>query len=68
MSKALLDLTHLQPSGDAPAYLQELRLQNLAQLDLDALHRLAERARSPKLSRAAAQIAELAQAEEYKTL
>ncbi|NJM42531.1 MAG: hypothetical protein HC853_18225 [Anaerolineae bacterium] len=25
--KALLDLIHLQPGGDAPAYLSELRLQ-----------------------------------------
>ena len=27
--KALLDLIHLTPDGDAPMYLQELRLQNL---------------------------------------
>ena len=27
--KALLDLVYLQPGGDAPAYLRELRLQNL---------------------------------------
>jgi hypothetical protein len=27
--KTLLDLVHLQPGGDQPVYLQELRLQNL---------------------------------------
>ena len=45
--KALLDLVYLQPGGDAPAYLRELRLQNLDRIDLDALRNLAERARSP---------------------
>jgi predicted transcriptional regulator of viral defense system len=33
--KALLDLVYLQPRGDAPEYLRELRLQNLERLDLD---------------------------------
>ena len=68
--KALLDLVYLQPGGDAPAYLQELRLQNLERLDLDALRDLAERARSPKLRRAAARVASLARAEEleYETV
>jgi hypothetical protein len=33
--KALLDLVHLQPGGDAPDYLRELRLQNLDRLDVD---------------------------------
>jgi len=68
--KALLDLVYLQPGGDAPAYLQELRLQNLDRLDLDALRDLAERAHSPKLQRAAARVAELAHSEalEYETL
>jgi predicted transcriptional regulator of viral defense system len=68
--KALLDLVHLQPGGDAPEYLRELRLQNLEQLDIDVLHRQAERVQSPKLLRAARHIAELALAESeaYKTL
>jgi predicted transcriptional regulator of viral defense system len=39
--KALLDLVHLQPGGDAPDYLRELRLQNLDRLDLDELRRAA---------------------------
>ena len=68
--KALLDLAYLQPGGDAPPYLRGLRLQNLERLDLEELGRLAERAHSPKLRRAAAFIAEMAQAEarEYETL
>lgn len=65
--KALLDLIHLQPGGDAPAYLGELRLQHLERLNLDVLGELAD---SPKLRRAAAAVARLARAEaqEYETL
>ena len=68
--KALLDLVYLQPEGDTPPYLRELRLGNLARLDLEELDRLAERADSPKLRRATAYIREMAQAEalEYETL
>ncbi|MFZ2358535.1 MAG: hypothetical protein WA040_04260 [Anaerolineae bacterium] len=68
--KALLDLVHLHPGGDNPAYLRELRLQNLGRLDLDELRRQAEQAASPKLLRAAASVAVLAhaEAEEYEEL
>jgi hypothetical protein len=68
--KALLDLVHLQPGGDDPAYLAELRLQNLDRLDLGRLAALAGQSGSPKLRRAAQQIAALAHAEsaEYETL
>ncbi|MFQ6102513.1 MAG: hypothetical protein ACE5OS_14970 [Anaerolineae bacterium] len=68
--KALLDLAYLQPGGDNPAYLRELRLQNLDRLDLDELQRLAERTGSPKLRRVAAYVTELAhaEAEEYELL
>jgi predicted transcriptional regulator of viral defense system len=67
--KALLDLVHLQPGGDAPQYLQELRLQNLEALDLERLQHQAELASSPKLMRAVACVIELTQAErEYETL
>jgi len=67
--KALLDLVHLQPEGDTPQYLQELRLQNLEALDLDELQYRSELASSPKLSRAVACVIELTQAErEYETL
>jgi predicted transcriptional regulator of viral defense system len=68
--KALLDLIYLQPGGDAPDYLRELRLQNLDRLNLAELDRLTERIGSPKLRRAAAQMPELAQteAEGYEVL
>lgn len=68
--KALLDLVHLQPGGDDPTYLAELRLQNLDRLDLGRLAALAGQSGSPKLRRAAQQIAALAHAEsaEYETL
>lgn len=68
--KALLDLIYLYPGGDSPAYLRELRLQNLERLDLNALDSLANRSGSPKLKRAAQRIAELtrAEAEEYERL
>lgn len=68
--KALLDLIYLQPAGDSPAYLRELRLQHLERLDLAELQRQAEYIGSPKLRRAAAFIARLARADaqEYETL
>lgn len=68
--KALLDLVYLQPGGDAPAYLAELRLQALQRLDLDALERLAGESGRPKLRRAVGHIATLARVEatEVETL
>jgi predicted transcriptional regulator of viral defense system len=68
--KALLDLVYLQPGGDLPTYLQELRLQNLERLDLDELRRQAETFNTPKLRRAVNAIIHLAQSEtlEYETL
>ena len=68
--KALLDLVYLEPGADAPAYLGELRLANLERLDLDALVRVAEASRSPKLRRAAQRIADMAntQGAEYERL
>ena len=61
--KALLDLVHLHPGGDSPAYLRELRLQNLEALDLDGLQQQADLAGSPKLRRAAERVIALACAE-----
>ena len=61
--KALLDLVHLHSGGDDLAYLQELRLQNLERLDVEALQRLAEQAGSPKLHRATQRVADLVRAE-----
>lgn len=68
--KAILDLIYLQPGGDSPAFLRELRLQNMEPVDLKALYRLAKRIGMPKLERAAVRVTELAQSEgeEYQTL
>jgi predicted transcriptional regulator of viral defense system len=68
--KALLDLVYLEPDGDSPPYLTELRLQNMDGLDLAELRRLAEASGKPKLRRAAERIVRLAEieAEEYEPL
>jgi predicted transcriptional regulator of viral defense system len=67
--KALLDLVYLQPQGDAPEYLDELRLQNLDRLDLEELQRQAILFNTPKLYRAVTRIQALIQSEhEYETL
>ncbi|MFO7916541.1 MAG: hypothetical protein R6V13_00470 [Anaerolineae bacterium] len=68
--KALLDLIYLEPGADSREYLHELRLQNLDQLNLDALQEQADGAHSPKLQRAAARVAALARSEQegYETL
>lgn len=68
--KALLDLVHLHAGADSLEYLRELRLQNLEQLRLDELLRLADLSGRRKLKRAAKSVAELARAEaqEYEAL
>lgn len=68
--KALLDLVYLRPGGDSPAYLRELRLQNLDQLNLERLLNLAAQTQRAKLRRAAEWVADLARSEEavYETL
>jgi len=68
--KALLDLVYLRPAGDLPDFLQEMRLQNLAQLDRDELQRLADLFDKPKIARAVQSITDLAQSEiqEYQPL
>lgn len=50
--KALLDLIYLTPRADDPAYLMELRLQNLQLLNPEILTGYAARFHSPKLDRA----------------
>jgi predicted transcriptional regulator of viral defense system len=59
--KALLDLVYLEPNADSPAYLNELRLQNLDQLNLPLLQEFAMRSAIPKLRRATEQIAQLSE-------
>jgi len=61
--KALLDLVYLEPGGETPAYLEGLRLQNLDRLDLAALEQMARESGSPRLQRAAAAVAALAEQE-----
>jgi predicted transcriptional regulator of viral defense system len=65
--KALLDLAYLHPHADDPAFLQELRLQNLERLDLAQLRALADRSAKPKLRRFAERVAAL-ETEAYETL
>lgn len=68
--KALLDLIYLQPGGDAPAYLNGLRLQNMERLNIETLRRLAAVFNTPKMYRACEEITHLTQAEteEYEAL
>jgi predicted transcriptional regulator of viral defense system len=68
--KALLDLVYLQPGGDSPAFLNELRLQNLDRLNSAELTRLADEAGMPKIRRTAAVVSRLIQdkAGEFVTL
>jgi hypothetical protein len=50
--KALLDLVLLTPRGDSPAFLDELRLQNLDIIDLSGMQALVNQADKPnKLNR-----------------
>jgi predicted transcriptional regulator of viral defense system len=68
--KALLDFIYLRKNSDSPAFIQSLRLQNLEQLDLERLMRFTHRFNKPKMQRAAAIIAHLAETEaaEYEAL
>jgi predicted transcriptional regulator of viral defense system len=50
--KALLDLIHLTPGADDPAYLGELRLQHLDRLDWDLVPAMAQQSGKAKLQRA----------------
>ena len=53
--KAFLDLAHLQPGGDAPAWIDELRL-DFEELSSASLRAMAAATGSPKLARAAAHV------------
>jgi len=68
--KALLDLIYLQPGGDSPAYLKELRLQNTEKLDKDLLRSQSEKFNTPKLQNAVKGILQLisGESEEFEDL
>jgi len=68
--KAILDLVYLQPGGEAPNFLQEMRFQNLEQLDVDELKRQAGLFSTPKMHRAVRVITDLMnkETEEFRTL
>jgi len=51
--KALLDLIYIQPRGDTPDYLNELRLQNLDRINPETLQQFINRVGQPKLKRGA---------------
>jgi hypothetical protein len=57
--KALLDLVHLQPGGDDPAWIDALRL-NVEVLSAETVETIACETASPKLVRAAAHVRQLA--------
>lgn len=50
--KALIDLVYLTPRGDKEEFIEELRIQNLKQIDKAILREFAEKTQSPKLKRA----------------
>ena len=66
--KALLDLVYLTPGADNYDFLCELRLQNLEQLNIGVIRKLADKSDSVKLLRAAKLIAELAKREAVEEL
>ena len=50
--KAILDLFYVQPGGDDPTYISELRLQNLENLNIEELRRQGKLFDKPKIDRA----------------
>lgn len=68
--KALLDLMYLQPGGESPEYLQELRLQNLDRINLVLLKKQSEGFGSLKMRAAVKGISRLTlgEASEYEEL
>ncbi len=54
--KALLDLVYLTGDGDSREFLDELRLQNFENINMDLLEQYAKKSGRPKLNRAASNI------------
>lgn len=50
--KAILDLIYLQPGGEKPEFIAELRLQNLEQLDIQELWKQSSFFNKPKMQKA----------------
>lgn len=50
--KALFDLVHLTPGGDNEEFIEELRIQNIEQIDKAVLREFSSKSQSPKLKRA----------------
>ena len=63
--KAILDLIYLQPGGDDPAFISELRLQNLENLNIEDLRFQGKFFNKPKIHRVI-QIIESLVKEEYQ--
>ena len=66
--KSLLDLIYLTPGSHQMEFLQELRLQNLDQLDMDKFSEMALALGSPKLQSAVKKVGEIIKTEEYREL
>lgn len=68
--KALLDLIYFYAGGESLAYLNELRLQNTEQMDLELLQKYSVRYQSPKMSKAKDLLVRIIQREtsEYEDL
>jgi predicted transcriptional regulator of viral defense system len=64
--KAILDLIFFQPGGDTLAFISELRLQNLENLNIEELRKQGKLFDKPKIHRAIRMI-ELLVKEEYQT-
>jgi len=64
--KALLDLIYLRGVKISPAYLKELRLQNVEKINLDELLACARRFKKPGMLQAAKKISEFIQSEQKK--
>lgn len=63
--KAILDLIYLQPRGETPEFIAELRLQNLGQLDFQELQKQVSFFDKPKINKTV-KIIEILIKEEYQ--
>jgi predicted transcriptional regulator of viral defense system len=63
--KAILDLIYLQPGGEKPEFIAELRLQNLDHLDIQELRKQASLFNKPKIQKSV-KVIEMFAKEEYQ--